>query len=74
MKVYTYKDPKLILKETKAKDIHKGEDLKIFAFDPKFLDKLGTDLNKTVDWTVLYNDKLLSVNNEQTELKEFKLE
>lgn len=74
VKVYTYKDPLLILREAKAKDIYKGTEIQIFSFDPKFLEKLGDGLEKSVNWNILYNDKVLTVNNEQTELKEYKLE
>ncbi len=74
VKVYTYKDPLLILREAKAKDIHKGSEIEIFSFDPKFLAKLEKDLAKNVTWNILYNDKVLTVNDEQTEMKEFKLE
>jgi uncharacterized protein YaeQ len=73
VKIYTYKDPQLILREVKAADIHKGSEIQIFSFDPKFLEKLGTDLTKSVSWNILYNDKVLTVNDEQTELGEFKL-
>lgn len=74
VKVYTYKDPLLILRETKAKDIYKGSEVQIFSIDTKFLEKIGADLSKNATWSVLYNDKILTVNNEQTELKEYKLE
>lgn len=73
VKIYTYKDPHLILRETKASEIHKGSEIQIFSFNPKFLEELGNDITKNVSWNILYNDKVLTVNDQQTELGEFKL-
>jgi uncharacterized protein YaeQ len=79
VKVYTYKDPRLLLKELEEQEIHNLDKIECFAFAPKFLEKLATDLPRDVRWQLLHHDKTLTISaadkSEQTEVSrlEFKL-
>lgn len=62
VKVYTYKNPELILNEARGEEIHRASEIEIFALKPDFLDELGRDLPKDARMTVLHNDSVLSVS------------
>lgn len=61
VKVYTYKDPKSLLSEVFAADIHKLSELEVYAFAPKFLESLGAKLDRDNEWNVLHSDGSLTV-------------
>lgn len=75
VKIYTYKEAQLIINEGRSQQIHNAEKIQIFAFDPKFLERLAKDLPRDVRWSVLHNDRLLTVStgqhSEETEIKQF---
>jgi uncharacterized protein YaeQ len=75
LKVYTYKNPELILREGKSEGIHRAEHIEIFALAPDFLDRLATDLPREVRWSVLHNEGRLSVSlgdkTEEVEIKKY---
>ena len=66
VKVYTYKNPELILREAKSQDIHRADRIQIYAFDPNFLERLSKQLVKDVRWSVLLNDNVLTVGTAAT--------
>mgnify|MGYP000925309763 CR=1 FL=1 len=62
VKVYTYKDPKLLLKEIAAGDVHRARELVVTSFDPRFLERLTQDLRKDNPWSLIVTDGILTVN------------
>lgn len=75
VRIYTYKDAQLIINEGQSQQVHNANQIQIYAFDPKFLDRLGKDLPRDVRWSVLHNDRVLTVStldkSEETEIKRF---
>ena len=61
VKVYTYKDPDILLKEIRENDVHRAETIEVYSLDPRFLDKLAERLERTNKWSVLHQDGVLSV-------------
>ncbi|NCN41620.1 YaeQ family protein [bacterium] len=74
VKVYTYKDPEILLKEIRSNDIHHADSLIVHSFDPKYLELLASNLEKNNKWAVLISDGSLFItlsngNTEQTEIR-----
>jgi uncharacterized protein YaeQ len=59
--VFTQHDPRLLLNQAGAGDIHKGDRIEIYALEPRFLDQLGALTDRNARWTVLRNDGMLYV-------------
>lgn len=60
--VYTYKNPEHLVAEIKGNDVHKSREIQIFAFDPKFLQNLESQLNKSNSWSLLLQQGQLDVD------------
>lgn len=77
VKVYTYKDPTLIQKECQGQNVHRSENIEIYAIDPKFLEKLSENVQREVKWSLLLHDGALTINwgdhHESCELKRYYL-
>lgn len=61
VKVYTYKDPELLLKEISRENVHRASEIEIFSFPPKFLEALAARLERNNEWTILRNEGQLTV-------------
>lgn len=61
VRIYTYRDPKILLAELKGQEIHRPEALEIFALPPKFLDELGETLERDNAWQLLNDGGELSI-------------
>jgi uncharacterized protein YaeQ len=59
--VFTQHDPRLLLNQAGAGDIHKADQIEIYALEPKFLDQLGALTDRNARWTLLRNDGLIYV-------------
>jgi uncharacterized protein YaeQ len=59
--VFTQHDPRLLRNEAAARDIHKAEQIEVYALDPRFLDELGALTDRNARWTLLRNDGVLYV-------------
>lgn len=53
VRIYTYKNPEVLLNEIRTNDVHRASDLEIFAFDHKFLDQVASKLEKNNRWNLL---------------------
>lgn len=62
VKIYTYKDPKVLLKEMKSEEVHRAAEIEIVAFRQDFLERIGHELPKDARWSILVNDGTLTVN------------
>jgi uncharacterized protein YaeQ len=61
VKVYTYKQPELLLKDIAAGEVHRASELGIVSFDPRFLERLAASLQKDNSWGVMMSDGVLLV-------------
>jgi uncharacterized protein YaeQ len=59
--VFTQHDPRLLLNQAGAADIHKADQIEIYALDPRFLDQLGALTDRNSRWTLMRNDGVLYV-------------
>ncbi len=60
--VYTYKNPELLVEEIKNNKVHRAEEIKIYAFDPKFLTELENSLVKNNRWAVVHQQGHLDIS------------
>lgn len=61
VRVYTYRDPDLLLKEAKGETIHRAETIGVFSLAPAFLTRLGETLGRDNGWELLHDDGEISV-------------
>jgi len=59
--VFTQRDPRVLLNEAQKGDIHKAEQIEIYALDPRFLEQLAALTDRNARWTLLRNDGVLYV-------------
>jgi len=64
VKVYTYKNPELLLQDLRKENVHRQEDIEIFSLPSAFLEKLASSLARDTRWSVTYNDGTLMVSTE----------
>ena len=62
VKVYTYKDPQVLVNELKSEGVHKVEELEIFSIRADFLEKLSQFLQRDNKWSFVFQDELLTVH------------
>jgi len=62
VKVYTYKDPEVLLKDIAANKVYHAERIEIFSFPPKFLSRLSETLVRDNLWNIIYSDGSLTVS------------
>ena len=51
--VYTYKNPDVLINEIKNNDVHRASEIKIYAFDSKFIETLEKKIEKNNQWSLL---------------------
>lgn len=69
VKVYTYKDPQVLLNEINSEEVYRKDELEIYSIPSAFLDQLEKTMNKENRWTVINNDGVLMVNGEGFDLQ-----
>lgn len=69
VKVYTYKDAGLLLKEMSAEKVHKADQIEIYSLSPKFLDQLASWLERDNEWNVVAQEGSLSISSEKGNLE-----
>lgn len=62
VKVYTYKDPEILLKEIRGNKVHNAHLIEIFSLDPKFLERLAARLERKNEWSIIHHEKTLNVS------------
>jgi uncharacterized protein YaeQ len=60
--VYTYKNPEPILNEIKSGSIHRGEEIQVYALDPKVLQTIATLLKKSNSWSIVRQTDQVTIN------------
>jgi len=75
--IYTYKNAEVLINDIKANNVHKANELQIFAFDEDFIMALEKNLQKNNRWSVVVQQNQISVSfTDQTittELKSYKV-
>jgi uncharacterized protein YaeQ len=61
VRVYTYKDPDLLVADIVANKVYNSDRIEIFSFAPKFLDRLAETLERDNTWNVIFSDGSLTV-------------
>jgi uncharacterized protein YaeQ len=61
VKVFTYKDPENLLREMSSNQVHRAEEIEIYSFEPRFLDRLAVHLEKDNKWSVIQTEGSLSI-------------
>lgn len=69
VKIFTYKDPQVLMNELNSEPIHRKDELEIFSISSKFLDQLEKHIQKDNKWTVMNMDGALMVNGERFDLQ-----
>ena len=59
--VFTQHDPRLLIRAAGTRDIHKADQIEVYALEPRFLDQLGELTDRNARWTLLHNDGVLYV-------------
>ncbi len=62
VKVYTYKDPQVLLRELATQHVHRLETIQFFSLPFSFLEKLEKSLARDNKWGVVFMDQMLTVN------------
>lgn len=72
--VYTYKNVDLLLQEISSNEIHRSNQLLIYAFDTKFLEILEGQLGKNNRWSLVHQQGRLDItigeNTISTDIKQ----
>jgi uncharacterized protein YaeQ len=61
VRIYTYRDPQILLKEIASEKVHRSEAIEIFALPPAFISELEQTVAKDNDWRFLHSEGDLSV-------------
>lgn len=61
VEVYTYKNPDVLINDIKVNDVHRAADIKITAFDEKFISALEKKLEKNNRWSIVHQQNQLTV-------------
>ena len=59
--VFTQHDPRLLVNQAASRDIHKADQIEVYALDPRFLDQLGEITDRNARWTLMRNEGVLYV-------------
>ena len=62
VKVYTYKDPELLLKEIRDNKVHQAERIGVYSLDPRFLEKAASRLERTNKWGLVHQEGTLTLS------------
>lgn len=69
VKIYTYKDPQVLINELNSEPIHRSEKLEIFSIAPDFLDQLEGYIKKDNRWSLINMDGTIMINGEGFDLQ-----
>lgn len=60
--VFTYKNADVLIEQIRASNVHRANEIKIYAFAAKFLRELESRLTKNNRWSVLHQQGLLNID------------
>ena len=61
VKVYTYKNPDMMMNDLRAEKIHKVEEIEFYSIIPSFLDEVATHIEKVNRWSLLVDDEVMTL-------------
>lgn len=61
VKVYTYKNPELLMRELQDEKIHRAQDIEFFSLSGAFLEELAQVLKRDNRWGLLFDDGTITV-------------
>ncbi|MFL5783264.1 MAG: YaeQ family protein [Bacteriovoracaceae bacterium] len=61
VKVYTYKNPELMMKEVRDEKIHRAEEIEFFSISPAFIEELIPLLKKDNRWDMVINEGVMTI-------------
>jgi uncharacterized protein YaeQ len=61
VRIYTYKDVRLLVKEFREEKVHRLEEIGLFSLDQRFLNALGATLDRDNHWELTRNEEELYV-------------
>lgn len=61
VRIYTYKDPQILLEEVRGLEIHKKETIEFFSLNPRFLSSLEETLERDNAWELLHTEGELTI-------------
>ena len=61
VRIYTYKNPELLIAELEAEAIYQPERLELFCFSPGLLESLETTLARDNTWNLIHQDGSLMI-------------
>ncbi len=59
--VYTYKDPKPLIKEMIENKVYEAENIPVYSLDAKFLEKVAEKLDRKNSWEILVHEGMLNI-------------
>jgi uncharacterized protein YaeQ len=62
VKVYTYKDPQVLVRDIRENKVYHAEQIEIYALSPAFLERLAARLERKNTWDILVQEGSLSVS------------
>jgi len=62
VKVYTYKDPAMLLKEIHDHKVYHAESIEIWSIDAKFLETLAGRLERKNAWSIILHEGTLNIS------------
>jgi uncharacterized protein YaeQ len=63
VKVYTYKNPELLLQDLRREPVHRAQEIEIYSLAPSFLEGLCGNLSREVHWNLSFNDGSIIINS-----------
>lgn len=62
LKIYTYKDPQVLLNELASEPVYRQKEIEIFSISAAFLNQLAEKIKKDNQWSLIYMDGTIMVN------------
>ncbi len=64
VKIFTYKDPQVLLNEMATEQIHRRNEIEIYSIPAAALDRLAEKIKKENRWTLIFMDRTLMINGD----------
>lgn len=61
VRIFTYKNPDILVNEIRSNEVHRASELEIFAFSADFLEQLAEKLEKNNRWSLLVQQEQLDL-------------
>lgn len=65
VRVYTYKNPELLIKAILSDKVHRASEIDIFSLTPEFIENLTDLVSRETRWSISYNEGTILVSSGQ---------